>query len=231
MKLTELRDTSELTGDQIQDFWEEAYTRFETPEQEIRKFIGRLNALGQAEWRRDAQIVDIFSGRCNGIRALEQLGFTNLEGVDISPNLLSQYDGTATLYTADCRDLPFPNESRDIIIVQGGLHHLPELPKDLDRTLGEIGRVLRPDGRFVMVEPWLTPFLQLIHFLSERKTVRAVSNKFDAFATMTHYERDTYFRWLGKSGEIMALLKQHFDELYLRKTFGKLFFVGKKRTG
>lgn len=230
MKLTELRDTSELTGEQIQDFWEEAYTRFETPEQEIRKFIGRLNTLGQAEWRRDAQIVDIFSGRCNGIRALEHFGFTNLEGVDISPNLLSQYDGTARLYTADCRDLPFEDESRDIIIVQGGLHHLPELPKDLDRTLGEIRRVLRPDGRFVMVEPWLTPFLQLIHFLSERKTVRAVSNKFDAFATMTHYERDTYFRWLGKSGEITALLKRHFDELYLRKTFGKLFFVGKKRT-
>jgi ubiquinone/menaquinone biosynthesis C-methylase UbiE len=231
MKLTELRDTSELTGDQIQDFWEEAYTRFETPEQEIRKFINRLNALGQAEWRRDAQIVDIFSGRCNGIRALEQLGFTNLEGVDISPNLLSQYEGKARLYTADCRNLPFEDESRDIIIVQGGLHHLPELPQDLDRTLREVGRVLRPDGRFVMVEPWLTPFLQLIHFLSERKTVRAVSNKFDAFATMTHYERDTYFQWLGKSGEITALLKRHFDELYLRKTFGKLFFVGKKRTG
>jgi ubiquinone/menaquinone biosynthesis C-methylase UbiE len=230
MKLTELRDTSELTGDGIQNFWEEAYTRFETPEQEIRKFINRLNTLGQAEWRRDAQIVDIFSGRCNGIRALEQLGFTNLEGVDISPNLLSQYNGTARLYTADCRDLPFSDESRDIIIVQGGLHHLPELPQDLDRTLGEVRRVLRPDGRFVMVEPWLTPFLQLIHFLSERKTVRGVSNKFDAFATMTHYERDTYFRWLGKSGEITALLKRHFDQLYLRKTFGKLFFVGKKRT-
>lgn len=225
-----MRDTSELTGEQIQDFWEEAYTRFETPEQEIRKFIGRLNTLGQAEWRRDAQIVDIFSGRCNGIRALEQLGFTNLEGVDISPNLLSQYDGTARLYTADCRDLPFSDESRDIIIVQGGLHHLPELPQDLDRTLGEVRRVLRPDGRFVMVEPWLTSFLQLIHFLSERKTVRAVSNKFDAFATMTHYERDTYFRWLGKSGEITALLKRHFEEIYFRKTFGKLFFVGKKRT-
>jgi hypothetical protein len=27
----------------------------------------------------------------NGIRALEKLGFTNLEGVDISPNLLLKY--------------------------------------------------------------------------------------------------------------------------------------------
>jgi ubiquinone/menaquinone biosynthesis C-methylase UbiE len=115
MKITELRDTSTLTSEQIQNFWEEAYTRFETPEEEIRKFVGRLNKLGQAEWRRDAQIVDIFSGRCNGIRALERLGFTNLEGVDISPNLLSYYDGKARLYTADCRELPFEDKSRDII--------------------------------------------------------------------------------------------------------------------
>jgi ubiquinone/menaquinone biosynthesis C-methylase UbiE len=229
MKITELRDTATLTSEQIQNFWEEAYTRFETPEEEIRKFVGRLNKLGQAEWRRDAQIVDIFSGRCNGIRALERLGFTNLEGVDISPNLLSYYDGKARLYTADCRELPFEDNSRDIIIVQGGLHHLPELPQDLDRTLSEVGRVLRSDGRFVMVEPWETPFLRLIHFLSEQKAVRAVSSKFDAFATMTHYERDTYFRWLGKAEEIIDSLKRHFDELYLQKTFGKLFFVGKKR--
>lgn len=229
MKITELRDTSQLSGDEIQHYWEEAYTSFETPEEEISKFIKRLERLGQAKWRRDAQIVDIFSGRCNGIRALERLGFTNLEGVDISPNLLSHYDGAARLYTADCRELPFPNESRDIIIVQGGLHHLPELPEDLDKTLREVRRVLRPDGRFVLVEPWLTPFLQLIHFLSERKAVRSVSKKFDAFATMTHYERDTYFRWLGKSEVILDVLKRHFEELHFRKTFGKLFFVGKKR--
>lgn len=229
MSITELRDTSKLTSDQIQNYWEEAYTRFETPEEEIRKFIGRLEKLGQSEWRRDAEIVDIFSGRCNGLRALEQLGFTNLEGVDISPALLSHYDGAARLYTADCRELPFPDESRDIIIVQGGLHHLPELPLDLDKTLSEVRRVLRPDGRFVMVEPWQTPFLRLVHFLSERRAVRAVSDKFDAFATMTHYERDTYFRWLGRDREILDVLKRHFDEILLRKTFGKLFYVGKKR--
>ena len=167
MKVTKLEEVSSLTSEQIQTAWEDAYPRFETPAEEIDKFIGRLNKLGQSDWKRDEQIVDIFSGRCNGIRALEKLGFTNLEGVDISPNLLSHYSGNAKLTVADCRKLPFEDESRDKIIVQGGLHHLPNLPEDLEQTLSEISRVLRPDGRFIMVEPWETPFLEIIHFLSE----------------------------------------------------------------
>ncbi|MDQ3062624.1 MAG: class I SAM-dependent methyltransferase [Acidobacteriota bacterium] len=229
MKMTNYHDTSALTDEQIQTAWEDAYTRFETPEEEIKKFVGRLNKLGQKKWQRDAQIVDIFSGRCNGIRALEKLGFTNLEGVDISPNLLSKYQGKAKLYTADCRQLPFEDSSRDIIIVQGGLHHLPKLPEDLEQTLSEVKRVLRPAGRFVMVEPWETPFLRLIHFLSERKSIRAISNKFDAFDTMTRYEAKTYFQWLSKSDEIIRLLHEHFDEIKSWQKWGKLVFVGKRK--
>ncbi|MDQ3748683.1 MAG: class I SAM-dependent methyltransferase [Acidobacteriota bacterium] len=229
MKMTNYHDTSALTDEQIQTAWEDAYTRFETPEEEIKKFVGRLNKLGQKEWQRDAQIVDIFSGRCNGIRALEKLGFTNLEGIDISPNLLSKYRGEAKLYTADCRQLPFEDSSRDIIIVQGGLHHLPKLPEDLEQTLAEIKRVLRPTGRFVMVEPWETPFLRLIHFLSERKLIRAISNKFDAFDTMTRYEAKTYFQWINASSEVLGLLDKYFISIYFEKGMGKLFYIGSKK--
>ncbi len=227
MKIIKFPDTSTLTSEQVQTAWEDAYTKFETPEQEIKKFVGRLNKLGQREWDRNAQIVDIFSGRCNGIRALETLGFTNLEGVDISPNLLSQYQGKAKLYTADCRQLPFEDNSRDIIIVQGGVHHLPQIPEDLEQTLSEVNRVLRPEGKFILVEPWKTPFLQFVHFLSERNLIRLASKKFDAFATMTHYESETYFNWLAKSEEILRLLDKTFETAYLEKKWGKLLFIGK----
>ena len=224
--MTKHHDISGLTDEQIQTAWEDAYTRFETPEEEINKFVGRLNKLGQKDWRRDAQIVEIFSGRCNGIRALEKLGFTNLEGVDISPNLLAKYQGKAKLYTADCRQLPFEDYSRDIIIVQGGLHHLPKLPEDLEQTLSEIKRVLRPTGKFVMVEPWETPFLRLIHFLSERKLIRTISNKFEAFDTMTRYEAKTYFQWINASNEILGLLDKYFTSIHFNKGLGKLFYIG-----
>lgn len=228
--MTYLNSKSKLTETQIQKYWEEAYQRFETPQQEIKKFIRRLNKLGQKNWKRDIQVVDIFSGRCNGIRALEVLGFTNLEGVDISENLLSKYKGNARLIVADCRKMPFENECRDMIIVQGGLHHLPRVPEDVEQTLREIVRVLRPNGKFVMVEPWNTGFLKVIHFLSRQSVVKRLSKKFNAFATMIHFESDTYFNWLKHKEELLELFESYFDKQLLDISWGKIKFVGAKKT-
>ncbi len=62
------------------DPWEEAYLQFETPEDEIRKFTGRLRRLGVSAWPKDTQVIELFCGRGNGLRAWEKLGFRNLEG-------------------------------------------------------------------------------------------------------------------------------------------------------
>lgn len=228
MGIAKLHDTSTLSAAEVQAAWEDAYTNFETPKEEINKFISRLEKIGQSKWARDLQAVEIFCGRGNGLKALETLGFTNLEGVDISGQLLAQYDGPAKVYEADCRALPFEDESRDLIVVQGGLHHLQKIPEDLNQTLGEVARVLRPDGRFVLVEPWSTPFLQLIHFMSRRDLIRKASKKFDAFAAMVHYEAETYFNWLEKPSEILARLDHWFDQELSQIRLGKLTFIGRK---
>src|SRR5437773_5052148 len=155
---------------------EAAYLRFETPEEEIRKFVRRLTRMGAPQWPRDAEIVELFCGRGNGLIALQRLGFTRLEGVDLSPRLLAQFKGSAKCTVADCRRLPFADRSKDILIVQGGLHHLPALPGDLDQTFSEMQRALRKDGRVMFVEPWRTPFLTFVHFVSELRLVRRLSN-------------------------------------------------------
>ena len=72
----------------------------------------------------------------------------------------------------DCHQLPFADASRDVVIIQGGLHHLPTLPDDLDRRLAEIHRVLRKDGQLVIVEPWLTTFLRCAHMICENRLAR-----------------------------------------------------------
>ena len=38
--------------------WEQAYTQFETPEEEIAKFTARLVTLGARAWPRQAQVVE-----------------------------------------------------------------------------------------------------------------------------------------------------------------------------
>jgi ubiquinone/menaquinone biosynthesis C-methylase UbiE len=208
------------------DPWEAAYLRFETPEEEIQKFMARLNRLGAAQWPRDAEIVELFCGRGNGLIALQRLGFTRIEGVDLSPRLIAQFKGSAKCTVADCRQLPFADRSKDVLIVQGGLHHLPTLPDDLDQTFSEMQRVLRATGRVMFVEPWRTPFLTFVHFVSELTPVRKISNKMDAFATMTELEIRTYSQWIGQPELIKKIARAHFVPVHETFAWGKWNFVG-----
>ena len=66
------------------------------------------------------------------------MGFKNIHGVDLSPRLLNRYSGIAQLYVGDATSLEFPDSWADIIIVQGGLHHLLSLPEDLEKCLNQI---------------------------------------------------------------------------------------------
>jgi ubiquinone/menaquinone biosynthesis C-methylase UbiE len=211
------------------DPWEAAYSRFETPEQEIRKFVARLKESAAGEWPKNSEIVELFCGRGNGLHALEQLGFSRIEGVDLSPRLLAQYTGTAKCTEADCRKLPFADRSKDIVIVQGGLHHLPTLPADLDQTFSEIRRVLRPTGRAMFVEPWSTPFLRLVHIVCENPLARKFSVKFDALATMIEHERRTYEQWLTQPELVLAIAEKYFVPVQQSFTWGKWRFVGTPR--
>jgi ubiquinone/menaquinone biosynthesis C-methylase UbiE len=213
----------------LPDPWEDAYLRFETPEQEIRKFVARLRKLGAAKWPRNTEIVELFCGRGNGLTALERLGFTRIEGVDLSPRLIAQYRGPAKCLVGDCRQLPFADRSKDVLIVQGGLHHLPALPDDLAKTFSEMQRVLRKDGRVVCVEPWLTLFLKFVHAVSGNRSARRLSNKMDALATMIHFERRTYEQWLTHPDLIRKLAHAHFSLVHESFEWGKWNFVGHPR--
>ena len=211
------------------DPWEAAYLRFETPEEEIRKFTERLRRLGVSEWPRESNVVELFCGRGNGLHALARLGFRSIEGVDLSPRLLAEYTGEARCTAGDCRELPFTDKSKDGAIVQGGLHHLPVLPDDLERVFAELRRVLRPGGRVVFVEPWLTPFLRFVHAVAENPLARRASVKLDALAVMIENERATYENWLGRPREISQLARRYFQLEHESFAWGKWNFVGRPR--
>ena len=206
--------------------WEDAYLRFETPEEEIRKFTRRLHDLGAGDWPRGARILELFCGRGNGLVALERLGFTELSGVDLSPRLVGLYRGRGRCAAGDCRALPVRSGSCDVAIVQGGLHHLPDLVADLPVVIEEVRRVLRPGGRFVVVEPWLTPFLSVVHAVCA-SPARYAWGRLDALATMIHYEQDTYSRWLAHPEFVLSTLAHGFSQEYRERRWGKLLFVGR----
>jgi len=212
-----------------QSRWEEAFLRFESPEQERSKFRRRLLSLGAGGWPRESSVVDVFCGCGQNLLVLEALGFNQLEGVDLSANLLERYRGRARTILADCRRLPFEDSSRDVIIVQGGLHHLPRLEEDLPMTLDSISRVLRPGGRFVVVEPWRTPFLTLVHAVSRQPLARRLWKKLDAFATLCEEEHPAYGAWLDAPDTILRLLNERFTTESQSIGWAKLNYVGRPR--
>ena len=205
--------------------WEAAYERFESPEEEIQKFIRRLRGFGLDRQPRDTRVVELFCGRGGGLVALERLGLTNIQGVDLSETLLKMYRGIATLHLADCRDLPFENHCFDAAIVQGGLHHLPALPEDLEAVLAEVSRILKPGGTFYVVEPWLTPFLRIVHAIVQQPWVRRVYAKGDALAEMIEHERETYQQWLNQPAQVLDAFERRFDTIAPKAAWGKLLLT------
>ena len=209
--------------------WEAAYLRFETAEEEICKFQKRLKYLGADDWSMEWNIAELFCGRGNGLVALERLGFKALQGADVSEALISQYRGAATCHVADCRDVPFGERSLHVAIVQGGLHHLPKLPDDLERVFKEVSRVLVPGGKFVVVEPWRTPFLDCVHCACNSPLVVRISQRFEALATMIEHERETYEQWLAVPEQILQLLHHYFEPVQFETRWGKLLFRGSRK--
>jgi SAM-dependent methyltransferase len=60
---------------------------------------------------------------------------------------------------ADARRLPFPDGSLKAIVMTDVFHHIP----NAEDFLREAVRGLRPGGRIVMVEPWVSPWSKLIY--------------------------------------------------------------------
>jgi ubiquinone/menaquinone biosynthesis C-methylase UbiE len=206
--------------------WEEAYQRFETPGQEQRKFVRRLRRLGVHRWNRESKVLEICSGRGNGLIAWRRLGFSNVTGVDLSLALVERSACRQRCVVGDARCLPVRTASQDVAVVQGGLHHLLSLA-DVRAALAEMHRVLKPDGRAIIIEPWATPFLRVVHFVSEQPLARALSGRLDAFAAMAEHERVTYERWLAGPQPILSAVTARFAGIVVRQRLGKLVFLGR----
>jgi demethylmenaquinone methyltransferase/2-methoxy-6-polyprenyl-1,4-benzoquinol methylase/phosphoethanolamine N-methyltransferase len=78
-------------------------------------------------------------------------------GIDASPEMIAEARRKAARagVTVDYRvaaveALPYPNESFDVVLSSLLMHHLPDDLKD--RALAEIRRVLKPDGRLLVLD-------------------------------------------------------------------------------
>jgi ubiquinone/menaquinone biosynthesis C-methylase UbiE len=110
-----------------------------------------VKALGGLDRRAFGDALEIGSGTGYFSLNLVQLGvIERLTATDISPGMLKRLAATAealeldglTTVATEAEQLPFEDESFDLVFGHAVLHHIP----DLDRAFAEFRRVLRPGG-------------------------------------------------------------------------------------
>jgi SAM-dependent methyltransferase len=126
--------------------------------------------------------------------------------VDVAPVLTATAQArarTAHVACADVGTLPFADGTFDAVVGNAVLHHL-----DLERTVPELARVLRPGGRFCFAEPnMLNP-----HVLVER-SVPFVRRWFEGSPDETAFIRWQLRRRLTALGLVDVTVRP-FDFLY-----------------
>lgn len=143
------------------------------------------------------RILDLGCGTCFYWPVLAKY-CSQLEGIDYSQGMLNEAEKLlgnlpveARLRKGSSDSLPYATESLDAVIALDVLHHCGELNK----TLSEVARVLRPGGIFFNLEPnMLNPVMFLAHIcpIEER--------------------RATVRNWPWK---LKKLAKKHFQEVFL----------------
>lgn len=118
-------------------------------------------------------VLDLAAGTGDLTMAFARLGKpASVLSTDFVPEMLEVGKRKAARYTGptaidfavvDAQALPFGDASFDIVTIAFGVRNLPER----DRNFAEVRRVLRPGGRYVILEfstPALAPFRVLYHF-------------------------------------------------------------------
>ena len=111
-----------------------------------------LEMLGPA----DLRILDIGCGTGQfAARALNHLPDAQLWGIDLSGGMLQRaakrqddFGGRLHLVCGDSQRLPFADDSFDAVTCSHSFHHYPRQ----DRVLCEMHRVLRPDGKLLLID-------------------------------------------------------------------------------
>jgi SAM-dependent methyltransferase len=112
-------------------------------------FINRM-PYDLREIVKNKKVVDIGCGYGRNKQLVESLGG---EWVGVEP-----FEGGAHTVVADAEDLPFENDSFDVVIMDAVLEHIP----NVGLAFSEVARVLRPGGVFV----GYSAFMECFHEIS-----------------------------------------------------------------
>lgn len=132
----------------------------------------RKKAVGLLKLSHSLKILDIATGTGDFAIEAVKLNPQKIIGIDISEKMLSiakekirklHLEGKIKFQLADCENLPFENNSFDAVTVGFGVRNF----ENLDKGLKEMHRVLKKDGKIVILEfskPKAFPIKNIFNF-------------------------------------------------------------------
>ena len=151
-------------------------------------------------------VLDVATGTGDLAIALTEIKGVKITGLDISEGMLSvgrekvakrNLADRITLVQGDSEQLPFADETFDAVTVGFGVRNF----EDLEKGLSEIRRVLKPNGRLVVLETSVPEKLGKL-FSKDRSAYRYLSNsaihfpygkKFQEILNKVGYQQTKYY--------------------------------------
>lgn len=111
----------------------------------FKRFIAKLGL------KKEANVLDIGTSTGTNLRLLVNMEFTNINGLDFSDHAIEfcRQKGLPAVTKGDICDMPFDDNSMDLVVATDIVEHVPDDQKALD----EIYRVLKPGGHALLTVP------------------------------------------------------------------------------
>lgn len=182
-----------------------------------------------ARLKRSSEVLDLAAGTGDLTLALaEQGGPARILCTDLVPEMLevakakvAAYEGATKIDfdVVDAQALPMAEESFDVVTVGFGVRNMP----DRAANFSEVYRVLRPGGRYVVLEfsrPLFPPFRALYHFYL-RTVIPMLGEKLTGDRASFEYLNESILAFPGQVALAGELHRVGFSEVTWRNlTFG-----------